>query len=60
MLLHFGLRLIGTFWLVGSYPGEEEFAWQVLLNDNSNDITKASIIISDKMTRDKTFIEGSK
>ena len=51
ILLHLGLRPIGTSWLVGSYPGEDDFAEKVISKVKHADVRDAWIIVSDKMTR---------
>jgi len=54
--LHLGLRPLQTAWLVGTYPGEDKFATEVLGGAKQNDIAEAWIIVSDKMTRSSDLL----
>lgn len=54
--LHLGYKAPKIPWLIGSYPGEDEFGMLVLESISNEQIAKALFIVSDKMTRDPEIL----
>ncbi|MGC6512563.1 MAG: hypothetical protein ACON4J_07315 [Parvibaculales bacterium] len=54
--LHLGLKPLKVAWLVGSYPGENEFADEILVTASPDEIASSWILISEDMTRSVSLL----